>query len=75
MEVAHLRVVLYTEGVVLISPNPKAKVINCDDSVPSWSLKYMELYHVLLGCKHYSELTQTHLKHHVLLQVNFRTNH
>lgn len=67
VEVAHLRVLLDIESIVHISADAEPKVVNRYHFVPGWSLKHMELDHVILAGGNDPELTESHLKHHVLL--------
>ena len=75
MEIAHLGVFLDVEGVIHIPADAEAHCINRDHSISLWSLEHMELNDVLLGSRHDSEFTQTHLKHHILSEEDFLSHH
>ena len=56
MVVAHLRVLLDTESVLLVSSYCKASLINWNHSVASRSLEHVKFDHGRLRCSHHFEL-------------------
>ena len=75
MVVRHLRVILNTEGVILVSSYSQTQFINSDNPVSSWSFKHMKLYHVILRSLNNSELTETHLEHHIRFEEHLLPDH
>ena len=75
MIVAHLGVFLNTEGVLLVSPDRKSRLIHGNHAVAGGSLKDMELAHSRLRCRYHFELGETHLKHHIARQGDFLAYH
>ena len=65
MEIAHLRVVLHTERVLLIPPYTQPHLVYGNDTVSRGPLKHMQLGHALFGGVHHLELREAHLEHHV----------
>jgi hypothetical protein len=41
MEIAHLRVILNTEGILHISANAETKFIHSYDSISCWAFEYV----------------------------------
>lgn len=75
MEVTHLRVFLDAECIVGVATNRQSKLVNRNDSVPRGALEHIQFAHRLLGRSDDFEFTKAHLKHHVGLQMHFRSNH
>jgi hypothetical protein len=75
MEVTHLRVFLDAECIVWVATNRQSKFVNRNDSVPRGALEHIQLTHRLLGRSDDFKFTQAHLKHHVRLQLHFRSDH
>ena len=75
MEIAHLWIILNTETIGLISANSQSTKVNCYVLIPGWSLEYMQFDHILLWCRDYLELAESHLKHHIGFKQYFLSNH
>lgn len=75
MKVAHLRILLNVESIVHISSDAQAHCINSDHPISLWSFEYMQLDYILLRRGDNSELTKSHLEHHVFSKENLLSHH
>lgn len=75
MKVAHLGVFLHVECVIHITANAQAQLVHCDDSISLRTLENMQFNQILLAGGDDSELTETHLEHHVFTQEYFLSHH
>ena len=75
MVVAHLRVFLDTEGVLLVTANGQAALVNRDHAIAGGTLEDVKLNHGGLGGRDDFELRETHLEHHVVRQGHFLPHH
>ena len=75
MVVAHLRVLLHAERVLLIAPNRQTGLVDGNHAVAGGALEDMQLAHGGLRGGDHFELGETHLEHHVARQGHLLAHH
>ena len=73
--IAHLRVFLHAERVLLVTSDCKARLVDGNHPVAGGTLEYMQLAHSLLGSENNFELRKSHLEHHIGRECYFLPHH
>ena len=75
MIVAHLRVFLHAEGVLLVTADRESHFVHWHHSVASRAFKHVQFAHGGLGRGDDFELRETHLEHHVGCEGHLLPHH
>lgn len=73
--VAHLRVFLDTERILLVPAYSETCLVHRYHSVAGWAFKDVQLTHGWLRSGDYFELRQAHLEHHVARESHLLPDH